>query len=246
MHIPTIQGIIARRLLVNYRLEPEIVVPLLPSPFRPHLIHGVAMAGICLIRLEAIRPQGLPALLGMASENAAHRIAVEWDDQGQLRSGVFIPRRDTNSRVNTVVGGRLFPGIHHHAHVTTVTQGTHLRLTFTSDDRQMYVTVAGHADTSLPMTSVFHSITEASTFFERGSLGYSATHDPRRFDGLELRSQDWHVEPFTVEHVESSFFDDRTRFPVGTVTFDCALLMRNIAHEWHERKHLWNRFELAG
>jgi hypothetical protein len=30
----------------------------------------------------------------------------------------------------------------------------------------------------------------------------------------------------------SSYFTDHTRFPAGTIAFDCALIMRNIAHEW--------------
>lgn len=49
------------------------------------------------------------------SENAAHRIAVEWDFEGKTFEDVYIPRRDTNSFFNTLVGGRLFPGIHHRA-----------------------------------------------------------------------------------------------------------------------------------
>jgi len=43
----------------------------------------------------------MPEAVGFSSENAAHRIAVLWDDeQGVTREGVFIPRRDTNSPVN--------------------------------------------------------------------------------------------------------------------------------------------------
>lgn len=73
------------------------------------------MAGICLIRLKRIRPWFLPAFAGISSENAAHRIAVEWDEAGDTKEGVFVPRRDTSSRLNTLLGGRLFPGIYNHA-----------------------------------------------------------------------------------------------------------------------------------
>jgi hypothetical protein len=58
------------------------------------------------------------------------------------------------------------------------------------------------------------------------------------FDGLELRSFAWQVQPLAAERVESSFFDDRTLFPQGSVEFDCALLMRGIDHEWHGREPL--------
>jgi hypothetical protein len=40
------------------------------------------------------------------------------------------------------------------------------------------------------------------------------------------------VAPLAIERVSSSYFEDRTAFPAGSVTFDCALIMRNVAHEW--------------
>jgi hypothetical protein len=41
-----------------------------------------------------------------------------------------------------------------------------------------------------------------------------------------------------IEKVESSFFDNRATFPPGSVEFDCALLMRDIDHEWHGKESL--------
>jgi hypothetical protein len=115
MQIPVIQGVIDRRILVNFRVDATVLARLLPSPFRPQRVNGLGMAGVCLIRLKGIRPRFVPSFLGIGSENAAHRIAVEWDQDGKTREGVFIPRRDTSSRLNTLAGGRLFPGSHHHA-----------------------------------------------------------------------------------------------------------------------------------
>ena len=40
--------------------------------------------------------------------------------------------------------------------------------------------------------------------------------------------------PLAVEQVESSFFSDKSAFPVGSVTFDHALIMRDLSHQWHE------------
>jgi hypothetical protein len=53
-----------------------------------------------MIQFKALRPRFLPAWLDMASENAAHRIAVERDQDGERREGVFLNRRDTNSWFN--------------------------------------------------------------------------------------------------------------------------------------------------
>ncbi|MDF1789732.1 MAG: DUF2071 domain-containing protein, partial [Verrucomicrobiales bacterium] len=101
MKIPAINGIIRRRILLNYRVTPKIVQAILPGRFRPKLIGEHAIAGICLIRLERVRPKGVPGFMGISSENSAHRIAVEWeDDDGKACEGVFVPRRDTDSRMN--------------------------------------------------------------------------------------------------------------------------------------------------
>ncbi|MDA1162913.1 MAG: hypothetical protein O3B13_07415, partial [Planctomycetota bacterium] len=81
--------------------------------FRPQKVHGYSIAGICLIRLKHVRPGFLPACVGISSENAAHRIAVEWDNDNGVRTGVFIPRRDTSVWLNAFARGRLFPGVHH-------------------------------------------------------------------------------------------------------------------------------------
>jgi len=234
MKLPSIQGIIRRRLLVNFRVDPEAIQRQLPSKFRPKLHNGSAIAGICLIRLEQIRPIGLPSFIGLSSENAAHRIAVQWQyENGQTQEGVFIPRRDTDSLLNHAAGGRLFPGEHHHADFHVTNSSDRIDFDMKSRDGSVAVQLRGHLAKSLPPTSKFTSLTEASNFFEPGSLGYSATRDQNRLDGIRLKTKTWQVEPLEVEYVHSSFFADESKFPKGSVSFDCALLMRNIEHEWH-------------
>ena len=240
MRIPVLKGTIKRRLLVNFRVDPAVIQKLLPAPFRPKLHSGHAIAGICLIRLEHIRPAGLPALVGLSSENAAHRLAVEWTDaSGAAREGVFIPRRDTGSRLNSMAGGRLFPGEHHHARFTVSDNGHHIDLAMEADDQQVSVRVVGDTSDALPASSCFASLLEASAFFEGGCLGYSVTRDASRLDGLLLRTLEWRVQTLAVTTAHSSFFDDTSHFPSGAVEFDHALVMRDIVHEWHQAEDLY-------
>ena len=238
MRLPAIQGVIDRRILVNYRVDADVASRLLPNPFRPKLAGGYAMAGICLIRLKHIRPAFVPFSAGIGSENAAHRFAVVWERDGEQQEGVFIPRRDSSSRLNALFGGRIVPGEHHHAHFDVSETDDQLHVRFESDDGPASVSVAARLADERPADSVFGSIEEASRFFEGGALGYSATRDPARYDGLELRCKSWAVQPLAVEAVQSSYFDDRTKFSPGSATFDCALLMRGIEHEWHTREDL--------
>lgn len=238
MRIPSISGVIDRRILANYRVDPDIMARVLPAPFRPQLVHGFAIGGICLIRLKQIRPSLFPLPWGFRSENAAHRIAVEWESDGEIRWGVYIPRRDTSSRLNAWAGGTVFPGIHHHAQFDVAEDESKFSVTMTSDDGQANVHVAGEICDATPTDSVFETIQAASSFFELGSLGYSETNTAGRFDGLELQCQNWEVQALEVDAIHSSFFEDSSRFPIGTVQFDCALLMRDIHHQWHGRPDL--------
>ena len=235
MRLPVIRGLIDRRILVNYRVDPAVLAKVLPAPFRPSLVQGYGIAGICLIRLKHVRPRFIPRWMGLKSENAAHRIAVTWDEVGQTKHGVYIPRRDSSSRLNTLFGGRLFPGIQHHARFDVRESARDYRVAVRSDDRLVNVLVEGSATDRLPVDSVFQTVDEVSAFFEQGSLGYSATRREGRFDGMELRSFTWSVTPLDVRKVESSYFADVSLFPPGSATFDNALLMRGIEHEWHSR-----------
>ncbi len=232
MKVPTLRGVIDRRILVNFHADPDRVAARLPAPYRPQIVNGHAIAGICLIRLKNLRPAFLPAWAGLSSENAAHRVAVEWDESGTTRTGVYISRRDSNSRLNTLAGGRLFPGFHHAAEFTVRESDDRLEVAVQSDDGLVRTSIRGQRSSHWPAGSVFRSLEEASAFFEAGSLGYSATKDPTCFQGLELKCRQWSAEALDVEEVQSSDFDDRSLFPRGTVEFDCALLMRGIEHEW--------------
>ena len=238
MRIPVIRGLIDRRLLVNYRVDAEVLARICPAPFRPQIVDGFGVAGICLIRLKHIRPKLLPPFLGISSENAAHRIAVEWDVGGVTQTGVYVPRRDTSSWLNAFAGGRLFPGVSHRARFDVRETVDEYHVAMESVDGSARVSVDGRTTDELPGGSVFANVTQCSQFFEAGSLGYSPASECARFDGMELRTVDWKVQPLEVTHVESSFFDDRDTFPDGSVTLDNALLMRGIEHEWHSRETL--------
>ncbi len=230
MKIPTIQGVIDRRILVNYTVDPEIIQKIIPQPFQPKIYKGKAIVGICLIRLKHIRPKGLPGFIGISSENGAHRIAVEWIENGEIKDGVFIPRRDTSSLLNSLAGGRIFPGRHFHANFDVKEKNGHYHVAFKSSDGTT-ISVDGDKTKALNSNSIFNNLDEASKFFEGGAVGYSP--NGVNYDGLKLKTYNWKVEPLKMTAVHSSFFENESIFPKGSVQFDNALLMTQIKHEWH-------------
>ena len=220
-----------RRILVNYRLPPEAVAAMLPPPFRPHLVRGHGLAGICLIRLGHLRPAGLPPALGITTENAAHRIAVEWDTPGGPVTGVYIPRRDTSSRVATLLGGRAFPGWQHRADFQVEEGAGSYRIEVSSRDGQVGITVAAHEADGLAAGSVFASIDDASAFFRCAPLGYAATPAAGVCDGVALATHDWAIAPLHLDELRSSMFD-----AVGVP--DSAFLMAGVGTTWRPQPQL--------
>ena len=228
-----LQGIVRRRILVNFRVEPDVIQRQLPDPFRPKLVGEWAMAGICLIRLEQLRPKGLPAAIGVSSENAAHRIAVTWEEPtGEEREGVYIPRRDSGSLLNYLAGGCLFPVEQGRARFRVRDTLDRIDLKLETQDGGGDVWLRALASDGLPCSSGFASLEEASTFFRGGALGYSPTIDGSQLTGVRLDTRFWQVETLDVEWVVSTYFADSRRFPPGSVEYDSTLVMRDIPHEW--------------
>lgn len=231
--LPAIRGVIKRRILVNFRIEPGALEPVLPDQFRPRTVEGAdgprAIGGVCCIRLTDMRPRGFPTAVGVTSENAAHRIGVEWDEDGETRSGVYVPRRDTDSRLNSLVGSRAF-GRHHYADFDVTNGDGRYELTMENSAQDVRVQVTATETDRFPADSVFPEVGAASSYHECGAVGYCPTPDGERLAGVELATDEWAVTPLDVESVHASFFE--RELPSDAVTFDNALLMRDIGHEW--------------
>jgi hypothetical protein len=229
MRAPAIRATMQRRILVNYRVEPAALGALLPPPFRPVLVDGFAIAGICLIRLGDVRPAGVPAALGLTTENAAHRIAAEWDTPDGPVTGVYIPRRDTSSRLTTVLGGRAFPGWHHRATFKVDEGDGRYRVDLCSAGVE--VAIAAHETDRVMPGSVFAGLQEASAFFRCAPLGYAATPAAGVFDGVALATDAWSMTPLHLDEVRSSLLD-----PLGVP--DSAFLMTGIQTTWRAQPPL--------
>lgn len=218
---------IQRRLLINYRVDPEVANAWLPEGLRPQLVDDSAIAGICLIRLAHMAPTWLPGQRGWGAENAAQRIAVERDVADGVERGVFIPLRYSASRVAVALGGRLFPGVHARADITSRESADRIEVTM----RHRRTTLV-HADVRVADVlagSVFGSVEHASEFFRCGSLGWSPGRSRGSYDGLRLDTDAWRVEPTEPIDVGVRFFDE---LPSGTAELDSVLLMRNIPAVW--------------
>jgi hypothetical protein len=223
---PRLAATIERRLLINYRVDPEVALRLLPAGLRPQLVNDQAVAGVCLLRLGSLRPAWVAPAVGWGAENAAHRIAVEWDDAHGTQVGVYIPERHSASWLPVVAGGRLLPGVHHHARFAGHETDGHIEVTMTAPGTHVHAAV----DLTEDWTSdLFASVEDASAFFRNGAVGWSPSRDGRRLEGLRLETTRWQVTPGRARAVRSSFF---AALPAGTATLDSVLVMRDVPITW--------------
>lgn len=227
----TLNARIERRVLVNWRADPEVVAPLLPAPFRPQLVNGSAVVGICFIRLAQLRPRGTPAMLGLSSESAAHRIAVERDTPDGVEPSVYVLRRVTNSRLATVAGGRLFPGVHSYASFEARETTDQLDIAFKTADGHHDAAVSAQLTDSLN-SGLFADMSAIATFFQCASVGWSPSRTTRALEGVELASERWAMTPALVQTSRSNYFDNPQLFPTGSIELDSAVVMREVPVSW--------------
>jgi uncharacterized protein YqjF (DUF2071 family) len=222
---------IERRLLVSYRIDPDRVAALIPAPFRPQVVNGHAVGGVCFIRMSALRPARVPAAAGLTTENVAHRFAVEWDDEHGGHTGVYVPRRETSSRITAALGNKIFPGAYHLARFNVSESPDLIRIGVRSRDRAVSLSVTAKPSTALD-SGLFASVGDATAFFRRGAVGFSPSAVDGRLDGVELHSTSWAARPMTISALHSSLFDNAATFPDGTCVLDSAMLMTNISARW--------------
>lgn len=155
-----------------------------------------------------------------------------------LATGVYVPRRDTDSRMAQLAGGRLFPGDHSPAVFDVEETAGRYRIAARSTDGTMSVRVNAHDADLLPSGSIFGDLASASRFFHGDATGHSPSRHRTAFDAMRLDVEEWKVTPLACDEVQSGFFEDRHAFPDGSVVFDHALLMRRAQARWTPQKRI--------
>jgi hypothetical protein len=231
-----LEAVVARRVLVNYRVDLAIARRLVPAPLEPLEHRGSALAGISLVRLVELRPRGLGPLVGLTIENLAHRIAVT--APGGRRKprnlGTYVFRRDTESRLVAAIGSPLFAGANRRASFEVEEDLARLRIAVTTADGGGDTRIGIEWGASFAATCAFSSLGEVQEFFGACELGYSGgVRSPVR-----LRPTAWALEPVRVLETRSRFFEDAATFPEGTAELDAVVGMRSQAPEWVEVRAL--------
>jgi hypothetical protein len=229
-----VAGLLDHRILINFRVDPEIMRKNIPPYFTPKIVSGYAIGGICQVSLSEIRPKGLPAIVGTKSHNAAHRVAVS----SPAGEGVYVIRRDTSSPLNALLGGRFFPGVHGKADFNISSNNDIYNVIINSNDGKPFIKISGIISDSLPAGSVFKSTDDASEFFRGGNIGWSLNLNGDGYETVELKTMEWKIQPLETSEVYSDYFMNNQSFPAGSVEFDSAMIMRGLEHSWLRHENI--------
>lgn len=215
------RGVLRRRILVNAVVDPEEAAARLPVGLRPHETPLGTVVGCCLLDISELRPHRLPAAVGIRQRAAAHRISVEWEDEGgDTVIGVWVPARRTDARLAVAVGGRWFPGVHRSAHVSLDVAPQ--RVSWRVDDGEDFFI---DVDASVPDGPGDLCDVVAGTCLT-ATLGVSADH-AGRLEAARMAPDGRDARPVHIERVSSRFIENfRTAQPAP------SYLMENVAVTW--------------
>lgn len=233
MKPPPFKGIIDRRILINYKVENNVLRRLLPSPFSPRLINGYGIAGVCLIRRKQLKINSFPSWMSVNTETALYRIAVTWEQYGKQHTGSYVLRKETDSLMQIFANSRWSDDSQNWArfHVKEEKrsqQDVYEINCFSKDGTSLAIT----ANTALrfPQESVLKTLDTASCFFEDESHYISPKYQTSVFNCLSETTLNWKMSPLSVGALQSDFFENKQLFPKGSIYFDHALLMKNVRH----------------
>ena len=185
---------------------------------------GTTLVGCCLLEISDLRPNALPAVVGVRVRAAAHRISVEWDGaNGETQVGVYVPMRHTDSRLAAALGGRLFPGVHQHTRIDVARTATHLDWHVGDLDGDNGFGLQVRVDTNIPMIDPTPLL--CSTCVDP-TLGLSPDHHGR-LEAARMAPDSRKVRAVHVDELRSTFLDGYESATPAT-----AYLMEDLGVRW--------------
>lgn len=232
MRMPGLHGTIARRLLIDHLVDPSLARTLVPEPFDLRLVEDRAVLGMCLIRIDELRPNGVPRVLGSTIEAVAHRISVTTPGPDGPVHGVYVPRRDTTSLPAVALGGRLFPGVHGRAAIAASdasASGSPAGDTITVRAR-----CADECDIDVAVGTAVEPddrSQQLSDLHRSELVAWSPRRNGGAHDVAIMTCHRWVTTPVSVDRASSSWLADLPGLD-GNLHGPSALLMRGIAVTW--------------
>lgn len=223
-------------LVLTYALPAAVLEPLLPPGLALDTYEGHGFVAIGVVSTEALRPAGLPAVLGLDAVLTGYRIFTTFPTPGgRTMRGLYILRSDTSRTFLAAAGNALTRYRYAMAKVRLTLDGATLTATVDSRDGGADLTVTADLASRpapLPPGSPFAGAAAARRF--AGPLPYTFDHEPATGSIIVVKAHRsaWTPEPVAVRVGRCTFLQ-RGPFEGTRPVLAQAFHVAGLDYGWH-------------
>ncbi|HZU52909.1 MAG TPA: DUF2071 domain-containing protein [Holophagaceae bacterium] len=192
------QSFIRRCWLVTHRIPEADARTLLPLELAPVTHGGFGFLNTVVARMEAMRPQGLPAFLGLDYWHVGYRLYARAATPDGEREGLYFLRSDCDRRM-LALAGNLFSDFRFHTARIEVDGGSRTSIRVEVPGAQVELDLSGESQVQLEAGSPFQTMAEAETFLKYKPCGL-APEGRGRVNAIPISRDEtaWHARPVQV------------------------------------------------
>ncbi len=189
--------------MLAYRVPVDAVVSRVPSPFRLVTRDGFAFLNVVIAGMEAMRPEGLPAFVGMDYWHVGYRLQVQADTVEGPKEGLYFLRSECDARL-LGWAGNLLTQFRFHPASLRLDRGEILDVKVESRGGGGQVRLDLQRPFERPADSIFATREEAESVLRYNPLGL-AVADARRVALLDIEHGPWSLRSIDVVSHDFAF-----------------------------------------
>jgi uncharacterized protein YqjF (DUF2071 family) len=204
------QGIVRRRFLINYPVEPSLLEPFVPPGGELSLHQGKAWLSDCFVHISNMRPSWVPRALGITFHYLIHRTrAVLPFPDGKKREAVLVLDPSMDSRLLNVFGAPMTGVPFKRRPIDFVTDGSAWRLGVRQGKGLIYEAMIRGSSfgTEMPTNSPFSSLSQADDFLLGVSYGGSWNRETGTLHLLAETHEPWRAQVGTCDIRRNAFLE---------------------------------------
>lgn len=202
------QSFISRCWLVTHRVPEAEVRTLLPPELAPVTHGGFAFLNTVIARMEAMRPQGLPAFLGLDYWHVGYRLYAKAATAEGEQEGLYFLRSDCDRRMLAMAGNLLSDFRFHSAQVEVMSAASTTSIRVETPGARVELDLSEESETRLGVGSPFETMAEAEAFLKYKPCGLAAAGHGR-VNAIPIHRDEtaWRSRPLQVLHQRWEFLD---------------------------------------
>jgi hypothetical protein len=202
------QAFIRRCWLVTHRIPEADARAQLPRELAPVTYGGYAFLNTVIARMEAMRPQGLPAFLGLDYWHVGYRLYAKAATTGGEREGLYFLRSDCDRRMLAMAGNLFSDFRFHTARIEVMSAASNTSIRVEAHSARVELDLSGEPQTQLEAGSPFQTVAEAETFLKYKPCGL-APGGPAQVNAIPISRDEvaWRARSIQVLHQRWEFLD---------------------------------------